>query len=315
MPMSSTYYINDTTSYHREELKTLGWELTVANALEEISSPCRSVLDKQGSFGELLFNHLKASIPMDTLSSVAEIGGGYGFLMRDFLKKGRFSKATMIDLSPVLLDRQRDTLNNFPVTFIGNDFFSLHADQFRDHDLVLMNEIIGDFPAICDINHDFYEAADSNPDPVLVRVKNFFTTHGLPIPEGTFNLNCGAIEAVEKLCSSGVRYIYLSEHSCEARVPEEMKNKISISSADNPERIPLMGHSEFTIKFSYLERVAARLGYRVQRGQYKDFITVPYTGKVNFILTSNTQKDEHEIIRQFIEDLYKYEYLLLIRED
>lgn len=313
--MTATYHINDTVLYHRNELKTLGWELTVTNALEDASSPCRSVLDKKGSFGEHLFDHLNAIIPLKSCSSVIEIGGGYGFLMRDFLSRGTFKQTTMIDLSPVLLNKQRETLKDFSATFLENDFFATDDAWFTNHDLVLLNEIIGDFPTICDIDPEFLNSADSDSDPAMATVKDFFMTYGMPIPEKPFNINSGAIEAVEKLCRAGTRYIYMSEHSCEAPVPEPMKSRLSITSPQNPERISLMGHCEYTIKFSYLERVAARLGYRVTRGQYKDFITFPYTDKLNFILTSHSQKDEHEIIRQFIEDLYKYEYVLLIRED
>ncbi len=312
--MTASYHINDTASYHRKGLKTLGWELTVTNALEDASSPCRSVLKKNESFGNLLIDHLSIAIPLNSLSTVLEIGGGYGFLMRDFLRRYNVKKASMLDLSPVLLNKQKEILKDFTLAFIENDFFSMGADFFKDYDLVLLNEITGDFPTICDIDPNLFKTADLEKDPIMSRVKKIFITYSLPIPTESFNLNNGAIEAVEKLCSAGVRYIYLSEHSCEATVPETLKNKINISSTQNPERIPLMGHCEYTIKFSYLVRVAEQLGYRVQRGQYKDFITFPYTDKLNFILTSNSQKDEHEIIRQFIEDLYKYEYVLLMRE-
>lgn len=312
--MTGTYHINDTSSYHREGLKTLGWELTVTNALEDASSPCRSILDKNASFGNLLADHLDTLIPLRSVSSVLEIGGGYGFLMRDFLRRIRANRAAMVDLSPVLLNRQRETLNNFGVTFIENDFFSIGADFFRDYDLVIMNEIIGDFPTLCDIDPALLGSDDYDIDPVLCGVKDFFTAHGIPIPKEPFNINTGAIEAVGKLCSAGVKYIYLSEHSCEAAVPENMKDKIEINSTHNPERIPLMGHCEYTVTFSHLVRVAEQRGYRVHRGQYRDFITFPYTDRVNFILTSHSQKEEHEIIRQFIEDLYKYEYMVLTRE-
>ncbi|HOT43259.1 MAG TPA: SAM-dependent methyltransferase [Spirochaetota bacterium] len=313
--MSNSYHINDTASYHREGLTTLGWELTVTNALEDASSPCRSILDKKESFGNLLADRLQTLIPPDSIISMLEIGGGYGFLMRDFLRRFRVDRAAMVDLSPVLLNKQRKTLKESAVTFIENDFFSIGADFFRDYDLVLMNEIIGDFPTICDIDPAMLVSDESDIDPVLGRVRDFLISHGLPFPEETFNINTGAIEAVDRLCSAGVKYIYLSEHSCEATVPENMKNRIRIESTQNPERITLMGHCEYTIKFSYLARAAEQRGYRVHRGQYKDFITFPYTDRVNFILTSHSQKDEHEIIRQFIEDLYKYEYLVLIREE
>ncbi len=313
--MTARYHINDTSSYHREGLKTLGWELTVTNALEDPLSPCRSVLEKKESFGNLLFDHLNATIPLNSLNSIIEIGGGYGFLMRDFMQRGNFHKAAMLDLSPILLSRQKETLKDFPISFIENNYFFVDTAFFREYDLALLNEIIGDFPTICDVEPDFHKAVDSDTDPILARIKAFFTTYGLPIPEKSFNINIGAIEAVEKLCCAGIKYIYLSEHSCEATVPEVLQNKINVTGSQNPERITLMGHCEYTIRFSYLERIADRVGYRVLRGQYKDFINVPYTDRVNFILTSNSQKDEHEIIRQFIEDLYKYEYLLLIRRD
>jgi hypothetical protein len=311
--MAQEYHINDTAHYHREELNTLGWELTVTNALETASSPCRSVLKKPGSFGELLFDHLDTFIPLNTLSTVAEIGGGYGFLMRDFLRRGSFTRTAMIDLSPVLLKKQRESLKDFGISFWENDFFSIDASFFNDFDLVILNEIVGDFPTICEISPDILTYAYG--DPVAVKISRFFQNYAFPVPERTFNLNIGAMEAVERLCSAGVRYIYLSEHSCEAPVPEEMKRKITITSTMNPERIPLMGHCEYTIRFSYLIRIAEQLGYRARRGQYRDFISVNYSDRVNFILTSHSQKDDHEIIRQFIEDLFKYEYVVLMRQD
>jgi len=312
--ISMPYRINDTTSYHRYGMKTLGWELTVCNSLEETESPCREVIHKKCSFGDLLYEHLASYIPINTVSAILEIGGGYGFIMRDFLRRKGMLKAAMLDLSPVIISKQKETLKGSDVEFINDDFFKINADFLMQFDLILLNEVAGDFPTICDIDPEFLSSPEGEFDPMMTRVKNFFTTYGLPIPENSFNLNIGAIEAVAKLCTTGIKYIYLSEHSCESMVPEEMQNKIHISGPGNPERIPLMGHDEYTIKFSHLSRIAEQFGYRVLRGQYKDFITYEYTGRLNFILTSNSQKDEHEIIRHFIEDLYKYEYLILIRD-
>jgi hypothetical protein len=311
---SLPYRVNDTTSYHRYGMKTLGWELTVCNALEEAGSPCREIIDNKQSFGNLLYEHLAGHISIDAVTSIIEIGGGYGFIMRDFLRRKKNFKAAMIDVSPVIINIQKNNLKGYPVEFVNDDFFQVDTDFIARFDLVLLNEVAGDFPAICDINPIIFSLPASELDPMMARVKNIFTSYGLPVPGKSFNLNIGAIDALEKLCSSGIRYIYLSEHSCEAGVPEEMRNKMQISGTGNPERIPLMGHDEYTIKFSNLSRIAEQFGYRVLRGQYKDFITYEYTGRVNFILTSNSQKDEHEIIRHFIEDLYKYEYLILIRD-
>jgi hypothetical protein len=311
---SALYRINETTSYHRYGIKTLGWELTVCNALEGTESPCRDIIDKKQSFGNLLYEHLACHIPVDAVTSIIEIGGGYGFIMRDFLRRNKKLKAAMIDVSPEIIKIQKRNLKGSDVEFINEDFFLVDSDFLAPFDLVVLNEVAGDFPTICDINPIVFSLSASELDPMMLRVKNLFTSYGLPIPDNSCNLNIGAIDAVVKLCAAGIRYIYLSEHSCEAGVPEKMRNKIQISAMGNPERIPLMGHDEYTIKFSHLSRIAKKFGYRVIRGQYKDFITYEYTGRVNFILTSNSQKDEHEIIRHFIEDLYKYEYLILIRD-
>jgi hypothetical protein len=312
--MTTSYHINDTASYHRDRMKTLGWELTVCNTIEDASSPCRGVIHKNGSFGKLLLEHLAETFPLETVSSVIEIGGGYGFIMRDFIAKKPGTPATMLDLSPVMLAKQKETLINMPVEFLHDDFFNVDASFFGRFDLVLMNEIVGDFPTVCDIDPEILKLPDDELDPPLANVKRIFSTYGLPVPDKAFNLNTGAIEAIEKLLSAGVRYLYLSEHSCESEVTDVLKNRVHISGTGNPERIPLMGHDEYTIKFSHLEQVVRKFGYRIKRGQYKDFITFDCDGRLNFILTSNSQKEEHEIIRQFIEDLYKYEYLIAMRD-
>jgi hypothetical protein len=311
--MDFSYRINNTASYHREGMKTLGWELTVCNSLADSSSPCRTIIRKNAPLGELLYDHLSCLIPVHEISSLLEVGGGYGFLMRDLLNLRQFTRAAMIDLSPVLLGRQKETLHGYDVEFIQNDFFKVDASFLKKFDLIIMNEVAGDFPTLCGIDPSWMDLPESSLDPPLVCAKRFFELHDSPVPGGPFNLNIGAIEAVAKLCAAGVRFIYLSEHSCEASVPEPLTALINVPYAGNPERIPLMGHDEYTIRFSHLVKAAAQYGYRAIRGQYADFIEFDMTGKLNFILTSHSQKDEHEMIRQFIEDCFKYEYLMLIR--
>lgn len=312
--MTTSYRINDTTSYHRDKMKTLGWELTVCNALEEPSSPCRAIVRGSDSFGSILFRYLSSIIPFDAVSSIIEIGGGHGYLMRDFLLERSFPKATMMDLSPVLLGKQKQTLKGYSVEFFEEDFFTADREFLGTFDLLIMNEVAGDFPTLCGISPDIMSLPDDRLDAPLLRTRNMLRTYSLPVPGTIFNLNIGAIEAVERVCSAGVRFMYMSEHSCEARVPEALKNKLYVSGSGNPERIQLMGHDEYTVRFSDLEKAAGQFGYRVVRGQYSDFITYEHTDRINFILTSGSSKDEHEIIRQFIEDLYTYEYLVLMRD-
>lgn len=312
--MDFSYRINNTASYHREGMKTLGWELTVCNALADSNSPCRGILRNKASLGELVYAHLSRLISMKEIHSLLEVGGGYGYLMRDILSLRAFDRAAMIDVSPVLLERQRETLSGYDVEFFQHDFFQVGHDFLGQFDLVILNEVAGDFPTLCGIDPSWMDLPESRLDPPLACARRFFRLHGSPVPAVPFNLNIGAIEAVAKLCAAGIRYIYLSEHSCEASVPEPLNKIIDVPYAGNPERIPLMGHDEYTIQFSHLVKTAGRFGYRVLRGQYADFIGFDMTARLNFILTSHSQKDEHEMIRQFIEDCFKYEYLMLIRE-
>ncbi|TFH43568.1 MAG: hypothetical protein E4G96_00870 [Chrysiogenales bacterium] len=185
---------------------------------------------------------------------------------------------------------------------------------FQNFDLAILNEVIGDFPTVCNIDPEILCMPEGRIDPLLVEVKTIFDSYGLLLPDGPFNLNIGAIRALERLCDAGLRHIYLSEHSCEASAPDKLKGLLNISATGNPQRIPLMGHDEYTIRFSDLVAVAEKKGYRTMRGSYCDFIRYDYTDRLHFILTSGSQKDEHEIIRHFIEDLYTSEYLIATRE-
>ena len=74
--------------------------------------------------------------------------------------------------------------------------------------------------------------SDQNIARVLERLDYFNKKYNLPLGlNENEHINIGAIEIVEKLCLAGIKYIYLSEHSCEAVVPEanETLSVLSIS--------------------------------------------------------------------------------------
>jgi hypothetical protein len=91
---------------------------------------------------------------------------------------------------------------------------------------------------------------------------------------------------------------------------------VSLQSSGIPEMISLKGHKEFTVKFSYLQKIAKMLNYKTRRGAFADFLHLNFNDKVKTALRLETPfNDEQEIIRQFVYDLYKYEYLILIKGD
>jgi SAM-dependent methyltransferase len=308
-----TFRLNSTEEYHRGPLDTLGWELTVCNSLQDAKSPCRRVLKHSSTFGEALYRHLSRFFPLGDITRVIEIGGGYGNLMADFTRLNPRLRPFMLDLSPVLLSRQIKALAGTGAEFLEADFFSMEPGFFSPFELAVLNENCGDFPALCDVPAGVFDAPRESLGAVVAELVAYYDRYAFERPAGeAFNFNLGAVRALETLCDGGVPRIYLSEHSCEAAAPAELAEVLDIVPSMNPEPIALKGHVEYTVRFSHLEKVALRHGYSAKRGSFADFLEVDFTPEINFILRSRSSKnDEHEIIRQFIGDLYKYEYLVL----
>ncbi|MFH0974919.1 MAG: SAM-dependent methyltransferase [Spirochaetota bacterium] len=309
------YYLNTTIAYHTEKLNTLGWELTVCNSLQPENTPLRKILFNNQSYGNLLYEFLSQFIPLKEIKKVIEIGGGYGYLMKDFLDRNSF-EACMVDISNALLEKQKETLRSHTVSFRNEDFLETEPDFLKKFDLAILNENLGDFPTLVNLNCELFNSDFKTGDPDLIETRRLFKSYILKKPESDkFNFNLGALKIIEKLCASGIPYIFCGEHSCEAAVPDNIPFPIYMESKGIPEKISLMGHDEYTIKLSYLQKVAEAFGYSCRRGPFADYIPFELTDKLIYIMKlKGSQSDEAELICQFIEDLYKYEYLLLIRK-
>ena len=246
------------------------------------------------------------------IHNILEIGGGLGYLMHDFLSLNPQLKATMLDISPYLLEKQKENLKSFEVDFYKNDILKMEINELAPFDLIIMNENLGDLPTIVAYPGKISNM-EENPAHYLEKANYFSKKYKMPFA-GEENINIGAIVLLENICQAGVKYIYLSEHSCEARVPEKLKPYINIESSGIPEKIPLKGHDEYTIKFSYLQKIAEMFHYKVRRGPIADFLPLQIGSKVLTALRLVTPfTPEQEIIRQFVYDLYKYEYMVLIK--
>jgi hypothetical protein len=312
----TAHSLNSTEAYHRTQISSLGWELTICNALYPGKTPLRRILVRDASYGCLLHDFLVRLLPMDRIGSIIEIGGGYGCLMGDFLARKGAVEVTMLDISPFLLQKQREVLEGYDAAYREEDFLSVPEETLARFDLAIMNENMGDFPTLIDINAELL-AGSWTPDRNLAEALRLTRTYGLDFPAaGTFHFNVGALMAVEKLCSSRIPYVFMSEHSCEASVPEALRSVVPVASAGTPERISLKGHDEYSIKFSHLQQVAHGHRYRSFRGPVADIVPPAWTDELRFVLRSQGRfSDEGEMICQFVEDLYKYEYLVLIGED
>jgi hypothetical protein len=189
-------------------------------------------------------------------------------------------------------------------------------DTLPTFDLAILNENLGDFPTAVSLTPSLL-AGDRSTEETreMTDIRRLYATYDLPVPAGgEFHFNLGAILALEKLCRSRIPGIFVSEHSCEALVPEEWASFLGVSAPGNPERIPLKGHDEYTIQFSHLEKIGRSFGYRVLRGPIADYLVFEMTDRLRSCLHGPCAcSDEDEILRQFVEDLYQYEYLLLTK--
>jgi len=305
--------LHSTADYHRRRIESLGWELTVCNMLEPRDSPCRSILTTKSSYGHLLYDFLAGRVPMENARAVIEIGGGYGCLMRDFLERNPALSVAMLDISPALLERQRETLRGRKIEWRNEDFLSSDPQTFSEFDLAILNEILGDFPVLTGLGVDDL-SSDASQVPEEVRAAGrLFNRYGFPKPEAeSFSFNIGAVTATEKLCAAGVPRIFIGEHSCEATVPEEYRPFVRVRASGIPERIALYGHDEYTVAFSHLARVAGFWGYDVVRGPFADYLPIEWSEGLRCVLSSGIEMTgREETLRQFVGDLYQYEYLLL----
>jgi hypothetical protein len=253
---------------------------------------------------------------MKNIKKIIEIGGGYGYLMKDFLDCNRSLEPCMLDISPYLLRQQKETLGEHRIAYRGEDFLETDTVFLREFDLAILNENLGDFPTLVNLDQEIFQLSSGTANHDLAQAIYFFEQYRLERPMSeTFHLNLGALQALEKLCALGIPYIFLGEHSCEAVVPEALRLLVHIESTGTPEKISLMGHDEYSIQLSYLQKIAEAFGYACIRGPFADFIPFTITEELRSIMVSQGQyKDEDEVICQFIEDLYKYEYLVLIKE-
>ena len=182
--------INTTEYYHRHEIQTLGWELTVCNSLINNQSPCRRILNQNESYGRLLFTFLDRYFELNTINHVLEVGGGYGYLMKDFLEINPMLSVTMVDISPHLLHLQKDLLSGYDINFLLGDFLETDLSNLPLFDLAVLNENVGDFPTVVDIRSEqLLEPSPLSESHPLSEVTRFFKSYNLNIPVPLYSIS------------------------------------------------------------------------------------------------------------------------------
>jgi hypothetical protein len=294
--------INDTRHYYRYTSVDLMTEFTICESLSVPDSPYMVALESPRPYGAIIGKKLG----LKEGCRVCEVGGGYGSLMKGLLDRysDMVNHVCMVDLSRFLLKRQRETLKQYSatITFVNGDVREL-LPVLSNIDFLIINEMIGDLDTLKALD------GDSLPSEASELIKRY----GLEIPaKGTFNFNVGAIRIVEEICRRGVP-AFISEHSCDPLIPEDMDFLGRGLERDSfPREIPLTGHSEFTIRFSHLIKVAKAWGRNVTGGSLIDMIGVRRSPKMRFIFTAHAQAtDEQAILYEFLDHVREYRWLLI----
>jgi hypothetical protein len=299
--------INSTRGFHRANPIDLLREFTICESLCTRNSPYIKAFNLTKAYGELLGDFLVDMGLLEPYSVVLEMGGGYGSLMHGLLTSphGRLiQKAFMMDLSTMLLKKQRERLEEFhdKVSFIKADIHDLKGAKGR-LDLILINEVIGDLDT----------ATGLDPNNLPEDVSQLITNYKLEIPlQGPFNLNIGALRLLETICRLGVP-AFISEHSCDPIIPGTMPYLTEGLVLDSfPREIPLYAHSEYTIRFSHLIRVARAFGRTISTGPLLDLLGIKDATALRFIFTSHAcSTEKQEIILEFLDHVREYRWLTI----
>ncbi|MFY9397940.1 MAG: class I SAM-dependent methyltransferase, partial [Desulfomonilia bacterium] len=257
------------------------------------------------SYGAMVGEFLSRNGMLKSLATVCEAGGGYGSLMYGLLESfgASIERVCMIDLSSGLLRRQRRRLEGMHprISFIRGDIQEL-IRTISGIDLFIANEVMGDLDTLTGID-------PSRPPKAAAEL---IEAYGLDIPQKPFNLNIGALKLVEALCVSRIP-AFLSEHSSDPVFPPDMAYLAQGLELDSyPREIRLRGHSDYTIRFSHLERIARAHGRSVSTGSLLEIVPVKRTRSLETIFRMRAcDTEEHEIVYELLDHIREYRWLTI----
>ncbi len=324
--------LNLTSDYYTGDHPSLLWEMTICQSLGDGDGAFAKALTRPAPYGALVGEFLIANSSLTVAcANIIEIGAGYGTLMAGLLTVLQPRQIGMVDISPTLLEKQRQRLQKYPISFHCSDLFTWLPDlKQQPVDLLLLNEIIGDLPTITGLTRKNLQNSAPTPNPIAKKINpaslneseilseacRLITTYNLDINKLTepFNLNYGALLFIERLAQTNVARTFITEHGCDTVLPYPFSLFPSIQpGADrNPRRIILKDHDEYNIRFDHLEQIAIALNFKVTRFHLMDLLKIRFDDEINYLLTSQKPINEtQEIFLEFYEHIAEYQGILL----
>ncbi|MBN1881311.1 MAG: methyltransferase [Deltaproteobacteria bacterium] len=323
--------LNDTTAYHRGDQASLGWEQTISESLKDTSSPYMTALKNRYAYSDVIVELLESKGVLKQGARILEVGGGYGSLARGILERRGDVSVTLLDISPSFQERQREALSSFGdrVEFILADIFDVLEKAHGRRglggafDIVVANEIVGDFPALLDVDRDLlmtYLEDDDSREKVrgdrrtlMDEAVDYISSLDLlldDIPE-KINLPIGAVRFVREVFRLAP-VLFLAEHSSDYDIPEAYRG---LFREERPHRWPrevlLFGHTEVAVAFRHLKRAIQNEGGNVIGGSLMELLNVRNDDGIRGILLSGSIATEtHELLCEFINHVKEYQWVL-----
>ncbi len=310
-------HLNCTESFYRSDHPSLFWELTVCQSLALTGTPYQAALERPAPYGVLIARYLARMTRRREWGTVVEVGGGYGSLMSAFLEEADARRVVMVDVSPRFLHEQRKALQGVQTAvFEECDATAYFRALPEPVDLVIANEVLGDFPTVTGLRSDAVRAAleGGAADPLTRKVAEKVGRYrldlsGAPDP---FAFNLGAVEFLEALAGRA-RVVFLTEHSADPVLPERYAFLPLPDGSGFPRRIPLKDHDEYTVKFGHLEAVARHLGFRVHRFHLAEVVGLRADGGIRSMVQAGVAlSDATEAVIEFCAHIPEYEGVVLV---
>lgn len=326
--------LNDTTEYHRGDRASLGWEQTISESLKDTSSPYMTALKIRRTYADVIVELLEDKGVLKKGARILEVGGGYGSLARGILERRGDVSLTLLDISPVFQERQKETLAPFGerVEFILADVFDVlekahgRGGLAGAFDIVVANEIVGDFPALLDVERDLlmtYLEDDSSREEVrgdrrtlMDEAVDYISSLDLVFENmpAKINLPIGAVRFVREVFKLAP-VLFLTEHSSDYEIPESYQGMFREERPHRwPRKVTLFGHTEVAVAFRHLKKAIQDDGGNVVGGSLMELLNVSNDDGVRGILLSGSIATEaHELLCEFINHVKEYQWVLARR--
>ncbi|MBW1645921.1 MAG: SAM-dependent methyltransferase [Deltaproteobacteria bacterium] len=309
--------LNTTDHYYTGESPSLLWEMTISQSLGDGSGAFAQALEQPAAYGRRLGEFLlhETDLPVSG-GEIIEVGGGYGTLMAGLLQVLSPRRITMIDISSLLLERQREALApvaaGSEISFIREDVFTWLARERPAADLMILNENLGDFPTLTGIDKQALTACQAPAS-----APGEIPPPGELSPAQLAAEAARVIDLLELLAASGVSHIFLCEHGSDTMLPWPFSLFPAIQPPGNhinPRRINLKDHAEYNIRFDHLEQAASRLGFTVRRAHLMEMLRLRFDDEIDYLLRKGKPENEaQEILLELYEHISEYQIMLLTR--